>query len=169
MHFNGTSWVHHSREMSWWIWAETNFHIFCPLFSHCLNKQIIFQNKKGLGVNEAWSRKICNSPTNISISQRISQYPGSHQHVQAWTPALFMVWWNCLVICQCFCFLTPLPFTVDSWVRGHPLNEEGICGDPWKGTRREQKMESPWLQRQRRQTQGLKDRPNHLLSTMTSF
>lgn len=98
-----------------------------------------------------------------------NQYPGSHQHVQAWTPVLFMVWWNCLVICQCFCFLTPLPFTVDSWVRGHPLNERGICGDPWKGTRREQKTESPWLQRQRRQTQGPKDHPNHLLSTMTSF
>ncbi len=100
---------------------------------------------------------------------QLLEYQGSHQHVQAWTPVLFMVWWNGLVICQCFCFLIPFRFTVDSWVRGHPLNEEGICGDPWKGTRSEQKMESPWLQRQKRQTQGPKDRPNHLLSTMTSF
>lgn len=133
-----------------------------------ISKQIKFMCERSMSFTETLSS------TTVPLTSAFpkgfhNQYPGSHQHVQAWTAVLFMVWWNCLVICQCFCFLTPLPFTVDSWVRGHPLNEEGICGDPWKGTRREQKMESPWLQRQRRQKQGPKDHPNHLLSTMTSF
>lgn len=80
-------------------------------------------------VNEAWS---CTETAVTLLSvfhkgyqNQLLEYRGSHQHVQAWTPALFMVWWNGLVICQCFCFLIPFRFTVDSWVRGSSIEWRG--------------------------------------------